>query len=984
MAITPASFNLGNVIVNTSFQQSVTIANPGTSAVTLTGPSTPFAWDQGAAPVTLNAGASLAVAVTYTPTTTGAATGGTIASSDGSQCSLTGTVVVVSFSSASLAFGNVAVGSSSPESVTITNPGQVAVSIPGPSAPFSMSPSPAAVPASGSTTVNVTFSPTTPGSASGTLSGSGGTCALSGTGATVSFSSASLAFGSVTVGTQSSSQSVTITNPGQVPISIPGPGAPFSMSPSPATVPGNGSTAVTVTFDPTFVGAASGTVGTCALSGVGLSGPDAFESDSDPTQSSSAPGGDAATAGVKYYQISVPNFTAVSAPPGVPAPTSYVGTNGKSSAGTVPTFTGASSFLRLGSSPLTSEWSSAAFQNSVNLARLVGDPLAIAKSEGMTASATLTGNVDNPAGSTLAYKRPDADTFYNTDQPTTGGTLPSGAPALSGTFSDDFVDGNPPTEGTPWDGTAFGSAQDPNFLLGFADDTRWRGAPEDAANIVGDTTNNLSTNNNVLSPPTTLLNNQPVPNVNANRMTETLNLLTKGGWWDHSDGNRVSTTMGDKIEVVQGNYKLVVLGRQPAPVAPPLSNTVDLQQCLTDCPTLLDALETWYNAQADGGTGDLTPVQAILTAGYPTSTPAAADVSAKFKYQVQVWIATQNTFITDVSGGHFQEQYPSPTPCIKTIEYSQDNNNEWTLYQDNTQGNLITRYKGRTVDLFQGASRETYVGSADKTILWTTDQAPTAPSPAPSTANALRLDPMIASYTWAQSVYSQTGSESKPIGPVGAGASKYGTPATATGNNPTTQPTTTGPQPTAVNSSISVGNGDVVSATWANRVASYVGSTTTSVPTVYSETHAGSVTSNTYAGSVTSNTYASGTVTSYTSADTIESTSVVGSTTIYSHIDNNALGNIVNATKAGSMTNLNAAFNFIDLSIGIKTSIAVANMRDIYIGTKTSVTLLDLTEMFAGMKYSIQAGAAYTFNTASETKVTSSSAQIAAILMLGI
>lgn len=42
----------------------------------------------------------------------------------------------------------------------------------------------------------------------------------------------------------------------------------------------------------------------------------------------------------------------------------------------------------------------------------------------------------------------------------------------------------------------------------------------------------------------------------------TKHLLTKGGWRDHSDGNRITTTYGDKVEVIRGNYKLIVLGRQ--------------------------------------------------------------------------------------------------------------------------------------------------------------------------------------------------------------------------------------------------------------------------------------------------------------------------------------------------------------------------------------------------------------------------------------
>ncbi len=48
----------------------------------------------------------------------------------------------------------------------------------------------------------------------------------------------------------------------------------------------------------------------------------------------------------------------------------------------------------------------------------------------------------------------------------------------------------------------------------------------------------------------------------AERQTESELLHTKGGWRDHTDGNRISTTRGDKVEVIGGNYKLLVLGRE--------------------------------------------------------------------------------------------------------------------------------------------------------------------------------------------------------------------------------------------------------------------------------------------------------------------------------------------------------------------------------------------------------------------------------------
>jgi hypothetical protein len=48
----------------------------------------------------------------------------------------------------------------------------------------------------------------------------------------------------------------------------------------------------------------------------------------------------------------------------------------------------------------------------------------------------------------------------------------------------------------------------------------------------------------------------------AERQAETAKLHYKGGIRDHTDGNRITTTRGDKVEVIKGNYRMVVLGRQ--------------------------------------------------------------------------------------------------------------------------------------------------------------------------------------------------------------------------------------------------------------------------------------------------------------------------------------------------------------------------------------------------------------------------------------
>jgi hypothetical protein len=41
----------------------------------------------------------------------------------------------------------------------------------------------------------------------------------------------------------------------------------------------------------------------------------------------------------------------------------------------------------------------------------------------------------------------------------------------------------------------------------------------------------------------------------------TQQLFSRGGWYEHTDGNRISTTRGDSVEVIGGNYRMIVMGR---------------------------------------------------------------------------------------------------------------------------------------------------------------------------------------------------------------------------------------------------------------------------------------------------------------------------------------------------------------------------------------------------------------------------------------
>jgi hypothetical protein len=110
-----------------------------------------------------------------------------------------------------------------------------------------------------------------------------------------------------------------------------------------------------------------------------------------------------------------------------------------------------------------------------------------------------------------------------------------------------------------------------SLVTDFADDARKREAP------AGTTADPLATGES-LPAGSTAIPNDGSPEM---REHESALLHLKGGWRDHSDGNRVTTTRGDKVEVIRGNYRMLVLGRRdpyPAgtwtgsPPAPDLEN----------------------------------------------------------------------------------------------------------------------------------------------------------------------------------------------------------------------------------------------------------------------------------------------------------------------------------------------------------------------------------------------------------------------------
>ena len=292
LTVSAASLSFGNVTVNATATLPLTLTSTGTAPVTVSAATISGAGFHAAGlnfPVTLNPNQSVTLQVQFDPTSAGAASGELTITSDSSsggsamvQLSGTGTVAAVSqltVSAASLAFGNVTVGSAATLPLTLTSTGNAPVTVnaatlngagfsdSGASFPVTLNPNQ-------SVTVQVQFAPTSAGPAgrqltitSNSSSGTTNVVQLSGTGTAatspqLTVSAASLAFGNVTVGS-TATLPLTLTSSGTAPVTVNAAtvsGAGFSDSGSsfPVTLNPNQSVTMQVAFNPSAAGGAAG------------------------------------------------------------------------------------------------------------------------------------------------------------------------------------------------------------------------------------------------------------------------------------------------------------------------------------------------------------------------------------------------------------------------------------------------------------------------------------------------------------------------------------------------------------------------------------------------------------------------------------------------------------------------------------------------------------------------------------------------------
>jgi hypothetical protein len=286
LEMTPSAINFGNVKVGQSTTQTVKLTNSGNMDLTVNVAQvsgTGFGMTGLSLPATIAGGKSISFTAQFTPTVAQGMTG-TIKFTDdaaGSPQTLdlagAGTAAnsTLSVNPGSIAFGSVAVGNNSSQTITLTNSGTSSITISSASASgtgFTMSAlSATTLNAGNSATFTAKFAPASTGGTTGAITitsnatNSTMTVALSGTGTLPNLAAnpSSVTFGSVQVG-GNASVSITLTNSGTGSVSISGgtaSGAGYTISGLVATtLTAAQSASFTARFAPTIAGSSGGSI----------------------------------------------------------------------------------------------------------------------------------------------------------------------------------------------------------------------------------------------------------------------------------------------------------------------------------------------------------------------------------------------------------------------------------------------------------------------------------------------------------------------------------------------------------------------------------------------------------------------------------------------------------------------------------------------------------------------------------------------------
>ncbi|HVB59514.1 MAG TPA: choice-of-anchor D domain-containing protein [Candidatus Acidoferrales bacterium] len=306
LSASPSTFNFGSVQVGGTGTQTIRLTNTGTASVTVSSAGisgSGFSISGLPSSQTISAGQSSTFIASFAPTSSGSSSGSIVIASNAPGSSLTialsgtGTQPQLAVTPSNVSFANVVVGNTNSQTITIKNSGTSNLTISQANTSgtgFGVSGLGLQTPIAPGASVafNATFTPTSAGSASGSIlltsnaPNSPLTIPLSGTGLTASYaltaSPASVPFGSVNVG-NSSSQTVTLTNSGNSDstisaVTVTGTGFSSSGIPANLTLSPNQSATLTVAFTPAASGVVNGKISiasnassptTVSLSGTG-------------------------------------------------------------------------------------------------------------------------------------------------------------------------------------------------------------------------------------------------------------------------------------------------------------------------------------------------------------------------------------------------------------------------------------------------------------------------------------------------------------------------------------------------------------------------------------------------------------------------------------------------------------------------------------------------------------------------------------------
>ncbi len=393
----------------------------------------------------------------------------------------------------------------------------------------------------------------------------------------------------------------------------------------------------------------------------------------------------------------------------------------------------------------------------------------------------------------------------------------------------------------------------------------------------------------------------------------TQHLLTKGGWRDHSDGNRITTTYGDKIEVVRGNYKMVVMGRQDDPgnaMGWDASGNHIQDYAQATMPGASVAVEWIQNAYVPNvfppKSADPNDTQDALADGHSKDTDNTA---------------LQNSLKADAVRAVADDRaanpgnYPTQADYDAAVKAARDGasygGGAWLLINSTERVYQYSRNAGNFRDQQWGDKMESYVGSENPARIGIHDDDGYTGHPNDATYHQVAAPNYTAD---------QMAARLRP--------SSKGLPR---------------------------GNPHILEKTWASKIESYTGSSVLPVPHIVETTYADwisgethcthTITDKTYATDTNEETHVSGTATATTDVGNVVETTtagtITGATTVGVLTDVTTAGNITEVTTAGLKWGFDFVGNTLEVGIGVgHESIEVmAGRIDIGIGPKIEIDI---------------------------------------------